>query len=416
MDRVLEKKKGLQKKHLPYIGGGVVLLLIAGWLVFGDHSSSLKVDRRMLTIGTAQRGQFNDNVSVNGSVLPITTVQISPLESGNVDTKVVEEGAMVRKGDVIIKLTNPQLNMEILNSEANLAYQENELRNTRVSMEQEKLNLQQERLQVEMSLTRARRKYEQCAALEKENLISHEEYLQAKEDYELTVQQKELVYERQQQDSTFRSHQVENMEISLESMKRNMQLIRQRVDNLNVRANIDGELGQLDVVLGQYVNAGTKVGQINDLSDYKVEAQVDEHYVDRVHTGLSATFEQNGRKYDLTVRKVYPEVRNGRFKIDFTFSGPRPKNIRTGQTYYADLQLGESKKAIIIPKGTFYSVTGGTWIFVLDSEGRKAYRRKIRIGRQNPEYCEVTEGLEPGERVIVSGYEAYKDSETLVLE
>lgn len=416
MDRVLEKKKGLQKKHLPYIGGGVVLLLIAGWLVFGDHSSSLKVDRRMLTIGTAQRGQFNDNVSVNGSVLPITTVQISPLESGNVDTKVVEEGAMVRKGDVIIKLTNPQLNMEILNSEANLAYQENELRNTRVSMEQEKLNLQQERLQVEMSLTRARRKYEQCEALEKENLISHEEYLQAKEDYELTVQQKELVYERQQQDSTFRSHQVENMEISLESMKRNMQLIRQRVDNLNVRANIDGELGQLDVVLGQYVNAGTKVGQINDLSDYKIEAMIDEHYIDRVRPGLEGSFERQGKQFGLVVKTVFPEVRDGQFRIWCYLTGERPDNIRSGQTYFVNLQLGQPSEAIIIPRGAFYSTSGGNWIYVLSPDGDKAYRRPVKIGRQNPEYYEVLDGLDDGEQVIVSSYETYGNNEVLLLE
>ena len=192
--------------------------------------------------------------------------------------------------------------------------------------------------------------------------------------------------------------------------------VRERKAKLDVRSTIDGEIGLLDVELGQSISPGQKVGVVNDLSDYKVEAQVDEHYIDRVHVGLQASFEQSGKTYRLRVRKVFPEVREGRFRIDFVFTDGRPKNIRTGQTYYVDLQLGESKKAIIIPKGTFYSVTGGKWIFVLDGEGRKAYRRKIRIGRQNPEYYEVLEGLEPGERVIVSGYEAYKDCETLVLE
>lgn len=416
MDRVLEKKKGLKKKHIPYVAGGAALLLILIWLIFGDHSSSLKVDSRTVTIETARKGQFNDYVRVNGNVLPITTVQVSPLESGNVDVKVVEEGALVKKGDVIVKLTNPQLNMQILTSEADLAEKENLLRNTRVSMEQEKLNLQKERLQLEMEVTRKKRKYEQYEALHKENLISDEEYQQAKEDYELAIKQKTLVYERQEQDSLFRSLQVVNMEISLESMKKNMELIRQRVDNLNVKANIDGELGLLDVVLGQYVTAGTKVGQINDLSDYKIEAMIDEHYIDRVKPGLEGTFERQGGKFGLVVKTVFPEVRNGQFRTWCYLTGERPDNIRSGQTYYINLELGQPTDAIIIPRGAFYQTTGGSWIFVVSPDGEKAYRRPVKIGRQNPQYYEVLEGLDDGEKVIVSSYETYGDNEVLLLK
>ncbi|WP_294592744.1 efflux RND transporter periplasmic adaptor subunit [uncultured Rikenella sp.] len=416
MDRVIEKKKGLRKKHIPYVAGGAVLLVLLGWLIFGDHSASMKVDSRTVTIETARRGQFNDYVRVNGNVLPITTVQVSPLESGNVDVKVVEEGAMVRKGDVIVRLTNPQLNMQILTSEADLAEKENLLRNTRVSMEQEKLNLQKERLQLDMDVARAKRKYEQYEALHREDLISNEEYLQAKENYELSLKQKELVFERQRQDSIFRSIQVDNMEISLESMKKNMELIRQRVDNLNVKANIDGELGQLDVVLGQYVNAGTKVGQINDLSDYKIEAMIDEHYIDRVKPGLEGTFERQGNKFGLVVRTVFPEVRNGQFRTWCYLTGERPENIRSGQTYYINLELGQPTEGIIIPRGAFYQTTGGSWIFVVSPDGDKAYRRPVRIGRQNPMYYEVLEGLEDGERVIVSSYDTYGDNQVLLLK
>lgn len=416
MDRVIEKKKGLRKKHIPYVAGGAVLLVLLCWLIFGDHSASMKVDSRTVTIETARRGQFNDYVRVNGNVLPITTVQVSPLESGNVDVKVVEEGAMVRKGDVIVRLTNPQLNMQILTSEADLAEKENLLRNTRVSMEQEKLNLQKERLQLDMDVARAKRKYEQYEALHREDLISNEEYLQAKENYELSLKQKELVFERQFQDSIFRSIQVDNMEISLESMKQNMALIRQRVDNLNVKANIDGELGQLDVVLGQYVNAGTKVGQINDLSDYKIEAMIDEHYIDRVKPGLEGTFERQGNKFGLVVRTVFPEVRNGQFRTWCYLTGDRPENIRSGQTYYINLELGQPTEGIIIPRGAFYQTTGGSWIFVVSPDGDKAYRRPVRIGRQNPMYYEVLEGLEDGERVIVSSYDTYGDNQVLLLK
>lgn len=416
MDRVLEKKKGLKKKHIPYVAGGVALLVILGWLIFGDHSSSMKVDSRTVTIETARKGQFNDYVRVNGNVLPITTVQVSPLESGNVDVKVVEEGAMVHKGDVIVKLTNPQLNMQILTSEADLAEKENLLRNTRVSMEQEKLNLQKERLQLEMDVARAKRKYEQYAALHKENLISNEEYLQAKENYDLSLKQKELVFERQKQDSIFRSLQVDNMEISLESMKQNMVLIRQRVDNLNVKANIDGELGLLDVVLGQFVQSGTKVGQINDLSDYKIEAMIDEHYIDRVKPGLEGTFERQGAKFGLNVKTVFPEVRNGQFRTWCYLTGERPENIRSGQTYYINLELGQPTEAIIIPRGAFYQTTGGSWIFVVSPDGDKAYRRQVKIGRQNPQFYEVLEGLDDGEKVIVSSYETYGNNEVLLLK
>lgn len=416
MDRVLEKKKGLKKKHIPYVAGGVALLVILGWLIFGDHSSSMKVDSRTVTIETAKKGQFNDYVRVNGNVLPITTVQVSPLESGNVDVKVVEEGAMVHKGDVIVKLTNPQLNMQILTSEADLAEKENLLRNTRVSMEQEKLNLQKERLQLEMDVARAKRKYEQYEALHKENLISNEEYLQAKENYDLSLKQKELVFERQKQDSIFRSLQVDNMEISLESMKQNMVLIRQRVDNLNVKANIDGELGLLDVVLGQFVQSGTKVGQINDLSDYKIEAMIDEHYIDRVKPGLEGTFERQGTKFGLVVKTVFPEVRNGQFRTWCYLTGERPENIRSGQTYYINLELGQPTEAIIIPRGAFYQTTGGSWIFVVSPDGDKAYRRQVKIGRQNPQYYEVLEGLDDGEKVIVSSYETYGNNEVLLLK
>jgi HlyD family secretion protein len=206
------------------------------------------------------------------------------------------------------------------------------------------------------------------------------------------------------------------MEDNLANMRRNVILIRERKEHLNIRSQIDGELGLLDVALGQNVSPGQKIGQINDLSDYKVEALIDEHYIDRVRTGLSASFERQSSHYGLVVRKVYPEVREGRFRTDFVFTGERPDNIRSGQTYYINLELGQPTESIIIPKGTFFQNTGGNWIFVLDADGKRAYRRNIRIGRQNPQYYEVLEGLAAGEKVIVSSYESYKDNQTLILE
>lgn len=417
MDIELKKKKYiLPRKYWPWAGGGALVTVILVWLATSNFSSTLRIDRRGLNIGTVENAQFDDYVSVDGSVVPIQVVQISPEEGGVVLEKTVEEGAHVKKGDVIVRLNNSNLDLEILNAESELAEKQNMLRSTQLSMEQDNLNNRNEALQLKMDVQTKRRAYNHQAALQKEELNSREEYLKAKEDYELAVQKEELIQQRLKKTNELNRSQVAQMTGDLASMRKNVELVRQRKAKLDVRSTIDGEIGLLDVELGQSISPGQKIGVINDLSDYKVEAQVDEHYIDRVHTGLQATFEQNGRKYRLRVRKVYPEVREGRFKIDFVFRGERPKNIRTGQTYYVDLQLGEAKKAIIIPKGTFYSVTGGSWIFVLDKDGRKAYRRKIRIGRQNPQYYEVLEGLEPGEKVIVSGYESYKDNEMLVLE
>lgn len=416
MDIQLEKKKGLQKKHLPYVIGGALFLILVGWIIFGDHASTLKVDARGISIGDVTREQFNDFVRVDGQVQPITVVQLSPEEGGIVQEKVVEEGAQVKKGDIIVRLSNSNLDLQILTAEAELAEKQNFLRNTQVTMEQDKLTNQTEKLQYDMDMTRARRAYNQQAQLYKENLIAKEDYLKAKEDYELVTQKHTLISERLRQDSISRSIQMEEMEMSLANMRKNIQLVHERKENLNVRSQINGELGLLDVVLGQNITPGQKIGQINDLSDYKIEAQIDEHYIDRVKSGLSATFERQGTHFNLVVRKVYPEVRDGKFRADFVFTGERPDNIRSGQTYYINLELGQPTESIIIPRGTFFQSTGGSWIFVLDPDGKKAYRRTIKIGRQNPQYYEVTEGLEPGEKVIVSSYESYKDNEVLVLE
>ncbi len=415
MDIQLEKKKGIKKQHIPYIVGGGIVLALLLWIVFGNHASTLKVDGRSLNIADVTYGEFNDYIRVNGQVQPISVVQLSPEEGGIVQEKVVEEGAHVKKGDVILRLSNSNLDLQILNAESELAEKQNLLRNTQVTMQQDKLNNETEKVQLDIDTRRKQRTYRQYERLYKERLISREEYLQAKEDYEVSLKKHGLVTERLVQDSIYRTIQMDQMEENLQNMRQNVLLIRERKDKLEVRAPIDGELGLLDAELGQNIIAGQMVGQINDLSDFKIEAMIDEHYIDRVTNGLPATFERQGSQFNLKVRKVYPEVRDGRFRTDFIFQGTRPENIRSGQTYYIDLQLGEPTQSVLIPKGTFFQVTGGNWIFVVDKDGKKAYRRKIRIGRQNPQYYEVVEGLEKGERVIVSGYESYKDNEVLIL-
>nr|WP_302985476.1 HlyD family efflux transporter periplasmic adaptor subunit [uncultured Alistipes sp.] len=418
MDIRIEKKKGLRalftKRGIPYLAGALFLLFVV-WLLVRDNSSTLRVDARTISVGTVARGEFNDYIRVTGQVQPITTVQLSPLEAGIVERLVVEEGASVRKGDVLVELSNTSLTLEILNSEAELAEKQNILRNTLISMEQQKLDLRLDKVQLDLDVERKRRTWQQNEELYRSNLIAREDWLQSKEDYELAAKKRELNIERQIQDSLYRTVQIEQMEDNLANMKRNMELIRQRIGNLQVKSPIDGEVGLLDVVLGQSVTSGQKIGQVNDLSDYKVEAEIDESYIDRVRAGLDATFERQDTAFTMRLRKVYPEVRNGQFRADFTFVGAHPRNIRSGQTYYLHLELGQPTDAVIIPRGSFYQSTGGAWIYVVAPEGDRAYKRRIRIGRQNPQYYEVLEGLEPGERVIVSGYENYGANDVLIL-
>ena len=417
MDKAIEKKKGIalifSRKALPYWFGSFMAAFIL-WLIFRDDSSTLRVNADTLTISEVSAGEFNDYIRVSGQVHPMTTIQLSPRESGIVEEIVIEEGTQVKAGDVIIRLSNDDLDMEILNSEANLAEKENALRNTMIQMEQEKMQLSLNILELETEVKRKGRTLESQKRLFDDGLIGKEEYLRSEEDYVLFCKKLEVTLARAEQDSIYRTVQIQQMEESLKNMKLNMQRIRNRKENLAVKAPIDGELGLLEVALGQSIGSGAKIGQINALGSYKIEALIDEHYIDRVSAGLTATFERQSETFDAVIRKVYPEVRSGKFQADFRFSGEQPLNIRTGQTYYLNLQLGQPESAILIPRGTFYQKTGGKWIYVVSPEGDKAVKREIRIGRQNPQFYEVLEGLEPGEKVITSGYDNFGDNEVLV--
>lgn len=415
MDRPIEKKS-FPRRYAGYIAAAVVAVALLAWLIFGSTASTMTIDSNEITISDVTRGEFDDYVRLNGQVVPIQVVQISPEEGGIVREKVVEEGTRVHKGDVILRLSNSSLDLQILNAEAELAEKQNLLRNTQITMQQDQLNNRTEQATLDMDCERKLRAYKQNSRLYNEKLISQEEFLKSREDYDLARRKQQLIGQRLNQDSLYRHVQMEQMEDNLQNMRKNVLLVRERKNKLEVRSNIDGELGLLDVELGQNIQAGQNIGQINDLSDFKIETNIDEHYIDRVRAGLTATITRDGKQYQLRVRKVYPEVRNGSFRTDFVFEGTRPEQMRSGQTYYVELALGKSSQATLIPRGTFFQITGGNWIFVLDRSNKKAYRRNISIARQNPQYYEVTEGLEPGERVITSGYEAFKDNEVLILK
>jgi HlyD family secretion protein len=416
MDKAIPKKKGLKKKHIGYAAAALALIILIYMAFFADRTSTYKVEKDKLIIETVTKGQFNDYITVPGTVEPISTIFLDAQEGGRVEEKLVEEGAMVKKGEVILRLSNPDLYLNILNSEGQLAEKENFLRNTQITMEQEKLSINRELVTLKYDIERKERNYKQNEMLIKDNLISQEEYLRSKEDLDMAIKSRELYIERQKQDSLFRTVNIETIKSDLINMRKNLSMVRERVKNLNVTAPVDGELGLLTPEIGQSIARGENMGQINVLTSYKVTAQIDEHYIDRVRAQLNGTLDRQGKNYNLTVRRVYPEVRNGTFKIDMIFRDTMPNNIRTGQTYYISLQLGQPKTSVLVPIGGFFQETGGQWIYVLDPTGSYAIKREISIGRKNPKYYEVLSGLEPGEKVIVSGYETFGKNEKLILK
>lgn len=416
MDIKLEKKKGLRPKHYGYIALGL-LLLFTGWkLLFGTRVSTFRTDKEKLSIAQVAQGKFDDYITINGNVAPIATIYMDAYEGGRVAEKLIEEGAMVKKGDIILKLENRALYEQILASESNLALKQNDLRSTKLAFDSRQVEGKKSLATAEYELQRLKRNFAQNEALYKDELISNEEYLTSKENYELSQRQYEIIKLQTEQDDELRITSLAGLDSDMARMKKTLSMVYERIDQLNVRAPADGQLGFLDAEIGQSIAQGERIGQINVLTDYKIEAMIDEHYIDRVTRDLTAILERNNNEYALRLRKVYPEVRNGRFKVDLVFSGEKPETIRTGQSYNIKLQLGESSNALLLPKGSFFQSTGGQWIFVVNPDGGEAIKRDIRIGKQNSRYYEVLEGLQEGENVITSNYDNFGEAERVVLK
>ncbi len=415
MDRMIQKPVWYKRRPVWYAAAAAVLLVFIYIFFLSDTSSKLNVNSDKISIEEVKRDVFQDFMSSIGTVYPIRTIYLDAQEGGRIDEILVEEGSMVKTGEAILRLSNPNLNLSIMNSEAELAEKSNFLRNTQVTLEQNKLDLRRQILELNYRMMQLQRNYDNSKKFYEQNLISNDEYRVAKENYEFALASKNLLLERQAQDSIYRKIQMDQLEESLSRMRENISLVRQRLTNLTVCAPVDGQLGMLDAEIGEQKTQGQRLGLINDLSAFKVQADIDEHYISRITTGLVADFEFDNKSYQLKVKKVYPEVRNGKFLIDLTFTAEMPKDIRTGQTFRVKLQLGESKEAMLIPRGGFYQSTGGQWIFVVDKSGKFATKRNIKIGRQNPQYYEVLEGLEPGEQVVISSYESYGDVDKLIL-
>ncbi|UII81688.1 efflux RND transporter periplasmic adaptor subunit [Flagellimonas sp. CMM7] len=416
MDIQLEKRKGLRPKHYGYIALGA-LVLFTGWkLLFANSVSTFRTEKERLSIAQVTQGKFDDYITINGSVAPIATIYMDAYEGGRVSEKLIEEGTMVKKGDIILKLENMMLYEQILASESNLALKQNDLRSTKLTFDSRQVEGKRSLATAEYDLQRLKRNYEQNEALYKDELVSKEVYLTAKENYELSKKQHDIVKIQTEQDDQLRRTSLTGLDTDLQRMQKTLSMVYERLDHLNVRAPADGQLGFLDAEIGQSIAQGERIGVVNVLTDFKIEAEIDEHYIDRIKRDLSATLERNGKEYGLRLRKVYPEVRSGRFKVDLVFTDNKPETIRAGQSYNIKLQLGASNDALLLPKGGFFQSTGGQWVFVVGTNENEAVKRNIRIGKQNSRYYEVLEGLEPGEQVITSNYDSFGTAERIVLK
>lgn len=416
MDIKLEKKKGLRPRHYGYIALGI-LVLFGGWkLLYGTSASTFRTEKDRLTISQIAAGKFDDYITINGNVAPIATIYMDAYEGGRVAEKLIEEGTMVKKGDIILKLENMNLYEQILASESNLALKQNDLRSTRLTFDARQVQGRRSLATASTDLQRLKRNFEQNEVLYADELISREVYLTSKENYELAQKQYEIIKLQTEQDDELRKTSLSGLDTDLDRMQQTLSMVYERLDHLNVRAPADGQLGFLDAEIGQSIAQGERIGQINVLTDFKIEAEIDEFYIDRVKRDLSATLERNDKEFPLRLRKVYPEVRNGRFKVDLVFAGEKPETIRTGQSYNIKLQLGASSEAILLPKGGFFQSTGGQWIFVVDPNGGEALKRSIRVGKQNSRFFEVLDGLEDGEQVITSNYDSFGEAERIVFK
>jgi HlyD family secretion protein len=415
MDTKIERKKGIQLKHL-VIGSGIAIFLYFTLnMIFVKPVSTFKIEKDNIIISEVVKAKFNDYISINGLVKPITTVYLDAYEGGRISELYIEEGSNVKKGDIILKLENRSLYEQILNSENTLALKQNNLRETKINFESQRIMGQKDLLEAEYRLIKAKRKHEQYTSLFKEELVAKEEYLDAKEEYELSGKRFEVIKFKTYQDSLLHTTGIKELDSDLKRMKKTLGMVYERIEHLNVKAPIDGQLGMLDAEIGQRISPGTRIGQINVLTDFKIQSEIDEHYIDRINRDLIGSFDRGGDSYRVRLKKVYPHVRDGKFKIDLVFIDDKPEKMRTGQSYYIKLQLGAPIDAILLPRGGFFQSTGGQWVFVLDNSEEFAVKRNIKIGKQNPKYYEIIEGLDPGEQVITSNYDNFGESDKLTL-
>jgi len=415
MDRKIEKKRWTPKKLTGIAGGVIVGVFIIYQIGFSDKSSRLNVDRQRLVISTVKRGDFQEFIPVIGTVIPIKTIYLDAIEGGSVEHLFLEAGSYVNKGDPILRLANTNLLLDIMYREAELFQQSNNLRNTRLAMEENRLALKAQLIELNYRIKQSKRNYDTQAELAEKSLIALQQFEAAQDEYDYLLQTRELTMESHQQDSTFREVQLEQLEESLVRMEANLNIVKQNLDNLTIKAPVSGQLTSLNAEIGESKNRGERLGQIDVLDGFKLRVNIDEYYISRVSIGQTGTFTFAGDQYKLAVKKVYPEVLNGRFEVDMEFVGEEPEGIRRGQSQHIRLELGDPSEALLLARGGFFQKTGGQWVYLLDESGNFAEKQPIRLGRQNTDVFEVLEGLNPSDQVITSSYDTFGDIDKLVI-
>ncbi|RJP63620.1 MAG: HlyD family efflux transporter periplasmic adaptor subunit [Ignavibacteriales bacterium] len=416
MDKQIEKKRFTPKKIAAISAAVLFVFFILYVFLLSDQSSKLNVERERITISTVQRGSFHDYIPVTGEVMPIETFFLDVVEGGRVIQKFVEEGAILKAGDPIIKLENVNLTLQTIYNQTQVVQQENNLRSYRLTLEQNKLNLQTQILNLNNQIKNQQRVYETNKQLYEKSLISKIEFENSRDQYDYLLKSRDLSIQSFKLDSLSRDEQIKQLETTLKQFQKNMKLIEDQFSNLLVRAPINGQLTALNAEIGKSIAGGQNIGQIDNTEAYKVRVDIDEHYIARVREGQVGECTFDDKTYKLEIKRVFVQVTNGRFQADMHFIGEAPKGIRRGQTFHIKLELGGLSDALLVDAGGFYQTTGGQWIFVVDKSGGFAVRRPIKIGRQNPQYYEVLEGLRPGEKVITSSYDNYNDYDKLVLQ
>lgn len=416
MDRKIEKKKWTPKKIAIWAVAGVFIIFVGYNLIFADGSRRLNVKKERISISEVTFGDYIDYIPIDGTVQPIRTVTLDAIEGGRVEKKYTIGGTKVEEGDTILKLTNHNMMMAFLEQETRASDLINNLQSTRLSLQQNRFNLKRTLNQVNYDLAQAKDIYDRNKGLYEQDVISEQEFFQSKWNWERLERQKKIEIESQKIDSINMVSQIDQLERTLSQTMRNLDFNRQNLSNLLIIAPISGLLSSIDQEVGESVSPGQNIGQIDDINSFKVRALIDEHYVSRVFPGLQGTFPFAGANHRLEITRVYPEVTNGQFRVDMKFLDDYPQGIRRGQTLQVRLELSDPSKALLIPRGGFFQQTGGNWIFVYNESEGTASRRDIRTGRQNSNYYEVLNGLEEGEKVIVSSYEGYDKIDKLVIK
>ncbi|NIM20079.1 MAG: HlyD family efflux transporter periplasmic adaptor subunit [Candidatus Latescibacteria bacterium] len=416
MDRMIEKKRWSWRTILLIGGAGLILLIIVGRFIDAGGGRRLRVPAERIEVATVELGEFQEYIPVTGSVIPMSTHYVDAIRGGVVEEAFVEEGSIVEAGDSILRLSNTDLLLDIMYREAELYSQSNNLRNTIIAMEENRLRMLRELLDVEHEIARQRRLTKNATELAHRDLISRDDYEEAREELEYLMEKRRLLAAMQRQDSLYRAEQVHRIQESLARMQSNLDMVRGNLNELIVRAPVSGRLTSLNAEVGQVKSSGERLGQIDVLSGFKVRASVDEYHVARVGKGQPASLELSGNTFALAVEKVYPRVISGRFDIDLCFVDGEPEGLRRGRTVHLRLELGETAQALLLQMGGFFHDTSGRWVYLLDEEGKTACRHQITVGRKNPRSCEVLGGLAEGDRVIVSSYERFGEADRVVLE